>query len=494
VSFGACALLAGLAAARSVAGPTGPPPVPAPAAKPSGRPNVVFVLADDWGWGDLGAYGNGRLKTPNLDHLAEQGTLFTQFYAAAPVCSPSRAALLTGRFPGELGIHLVLAQPEQNRQHGMPDWLDPNLPMVNRLLQKAGYVTGHYGKWHLGRGKKAPWPDAYGFDEWRLSAAAPVNEGEFYLHPPAVRATSSEKIIDETIRFIERHKDQSFYVQAWLQDTHATLNPTEEQMAPYADLAPPGVAFKSAAQIYYAAATDADRHVGRLLERLDQLGLAENTIVVFSSDNGPEDMEVRNAGHSGVGSPGPFRGRKRSLYDGGVRMPFIVRGPGVRPGHVDDTSIVSGVDWLPTVCALAGVTLPKGLVLDGEDVSGTWHGRARERTRPLMWEWRGEVVGPVWNASPRLAIRDGRWKLLMNPDRSRVELYDIPSQATELQNLADRHPDVVRRLSERLLAWHATLPKGPVDPDAGSDAYPFPKEGTRPSKDRARRDRRGDPE
>jgi N-acetylgalactosamine-6-sulfatase len=246
-------------------------------------------------------------------------------------------------------------------------------------------------------------------------------------------------------------------------------------MAPYAHLAPPEVAFKSAAQIYYAAATDADRHVGRLLQRLDQLGLADNTMVVFSADNGPEDMEVRNAGHSGVGSPGPFRGRKRSLYDGGIREPFIVRGPGTPAGRVDDTSIVGGVDWLASVCAVAGVKLPSGLVLDGEDMSDTWRGRARERTRPLMWEWRWEVFGHVWNVSPRLAIRDGRWKLLMNPDRSRVELYDIPSSATELQNLADRQPDVVKRLSDRLLAWHATLPKGPVDPDAGSNVYPMPK-------------------
>jgi N-acetylgalactosamine-6-sulfatase len=450
-----------------------------PSPKPTGRPNIVFVLADDWGWGDLGSYGNRRLKTPNLDRLAEQGTLFAQFYVAAPLCSPSRAAFLTGRFPGELGVHLVFAQPEENRKHGMPDWLDPTIPMVSSLLQKAGYATGHYGKWHLGRGAKAPWPDKYGFDEWRVTAAAPVNEGEWYLHPAAVRAKSSEKIIDETIGFIERHKEQSFYVQAWLMDTHATLNPTREQMAPYANLAPPEVSFTSAAQIYYAAATDADRHIGRLLQRLDQLGLAENTIVVFSSDNGPEDMEVRNAGHSGVGSPGPFRGRKRSLYDGGVRTPFIVRGPGTPAGHVDDTSIVSGVDWLPTVCALAGVTIPSGLRLSGEDVSGTWRGRPKERTRPLMWEWRGEVVGHVWNASPRLAIRDGRWKLLMNPDRSRIELYDIPAHATELQNLADREGDVVRQLSERLLAWHATLPEGPVDPEAGSDFYPFPKEGAR---------------
>jgi N-acetylgalactosamine-6-sulfatase len=229
--------------------------------------------------------------------------------------------------------------------------------------------------------------------------------------------------------------------------------------------------------IYYASVTDLDTQVGRLLARLDALGLAERTLVLFSADNGPEEIFIRNAGHSGVGSPGPFRGRKRSLYEGGIRLPFIARLPGVVPaGRVDDSSVLSGADLLPTACALAGVRLPAGYAGDGEDRAAVLRGNPGPRTRPLLWEWRFAIPGPVVNKSPMLAIRDGRWKLLLNPDRSRMELYDIPADPFELNNLAPAHPDVVNRLAQVALDWQATLPKGPIEPLAGKRDYPWPRE------------------
>jgi len=229
-------------------------------------------------------------------------------------------------------------------------------------------------------------------------------------------------------------------------------------------------------RIYYAAATDADRHIGRLLAKLDETGLANNTMVIFSADNGPEEIEIGNASEHGVGSPGPFRGRKRSLYEGGVRTPFIVRWPAGTPAsRVDNSAVLSAVDFLPTLCTLARAKTPRGLKLDGEDMSAVLRGQTRERTKPLLWEWRFRIIGHPINNSPMLAIRDGRWKLLMNPDKSRIELYDIPGDPMELSNLADRHPDVVKRLSEQLLKWHASLPEGPIEKEAGSNAYPWPR-------------------
>jgi arylsulfatase A-like enzyme len=418
-------------------------------AQPGLRPNVVFILGDDWGWGDLGCFGHHRLKTPHLDRLAAQGTRYTHFYVTAPVCSPSRASFLTGRFPAPLGIHTIFGAPEHNRAAGIPDWLDPALPTLPRLLQQAGYATAQLGKWHLGRGPAAPDPGEYGFAaHLSTHSHGPTWPGLGEIteagHTAAdFQPRSSAAIADETIRFIEAHRGRPFYVQAWLLDPHAVLNPTAEQMAPYADLSPQGVPYPGANTVYSAVVTNADHHIGRVLRRLDQLGLAGQTLVVFSSDNGPEDPAVRNASHSAAGSPGPFRGRKRSLYDGGVRMPLVLRWPGhTAPGAVDDRSLLSATDFLPTVCRLAGVDLDAALTreeqaaLDGEDVTEALRGGSFGRRKPLLWERRYPMPGHPLHKSPLLAIREGRWKLLLNPDRSRVELYDRQGDVMELTNLA----------------------------------------------------------
>jgi len=443
------------------------------APKPRG-PNFVFIFADDLGWGDLGCYGNGQIRTPNLDELAGNGTLFTQFYVNGSVCSPSRTAIMTGHFPSRHRVHGHFAAAKQNAARGMPNWLDPKVPTVTGLLRDAGYATGHFGKWHLGSGEGAPSPGEYGIDEHvTATSSGPqlTGVGDEYF-----RANSTAQIVDRTIRFIEKNRDKPFYVNVWTLVPHATLHPTDEQMKPYQRYAPRGVPYKGAKQIYYASVSDLDRQIGRLIKKIDEMGLAGNTVIAFSSDNGPEDFDIGNAVHSGIGSAGPFRGRKRSIYEGGVRMPFIVRWPGHTPaGRIDDTSTIAAVDWLPTVCSLAGVKPPGDVDPDGEDMSQAILGRPRERTRPLMWEWRFRIFGEMVHRSPVLAIREGKWKLLMNPDRSRIELYDIPADPTELDNVGVQHPDVVKRLSEKLLEWQGTLPPGPVEEVAGSNAYPWPK-------------------
>jgi len=448
-------------------------------------PNILFILCDDLGWGDLHCYGHPVIQTPNLDRLARQGTLFTQFYVNSPVCSPSRATFMTGRFPARFRIHGHFAAPEHNASRGMPNWLDPKAVTVTRLLQEAGYATAHFGKWHLGGGPGAPDPRAYGIDVHRtLNSSGPGYEKE--QKDPYFRAKSTRLFVEDAIRFIKAHRDRPWFVNLWTLVPHATLHPTDEDMKPYRRLAPAlRLPYKGALQIYYGTVTALDRDLGRLLERLDELGLAENTLVVFSSDNGPEDIHIRNATHSGVGSPGPFRGRKRSLYEGGVRMPFIVRWPGHVPaGRVETEAVVTAVDFLPTVCRIAGASVPSGVSLDGEDVTDVLLGASRPRKRPIFWEWRFPIAGDAVHRSPMLAVRDGPWKLLMNPDRSRLELYHIPSDPTEVDNRAADHPGVVARLSEAALAWQKTLPKGPVHPAAGRVNYRWP--GSRPAKGSAR--------
>jgi arylsulfatase A-like enzyme len=445
------------------------------------RPNVVFILADDLGWGDLGCYGNRDIRTPNLDRLARQGTLFTHFYVTGSVCSPSRCGFLTGQLPARHKIHGHYAAPELNASRGMSQWLDPGTVTLPRLLKRAGYATAHVGKWHLGggHGQSAPEPSAYGFDFVRATTCENPTWHEGGGSDPHFRAKSTALFVDEAIKFVETSQDRPFYLQLWTLVPHATLNPTDEQLAPYARLAPggPGFPHKGARPIFYASVTDLDAQVGRLLAKLDELKLADRTLVVFSADNGPEEIAIKNAGHSGVGSPGPFRGRKRSLYEGGIRTPFLARLPGLVPaGKVDDASVLSGADLLPTVCKLAGVPLPADYAGDGEDRSGVLRGERSPRARPLYWEWRFAIAGPVLNKSPRLAVRDGRWKLLLNPDRSRVELYDIPADPSELNNLAAAHPEVVDRLAKAAIGWQETLPKGPVDPSAGKNDYPWPRD------------------
>jgi arylsulfatase A-like enzyme len=440
------------------------------------RPNVLFVLADDMGWGDLSCYGNTRLRTPNLDKLASQGVLFSQFYVNGSVCSPTRSSFMTGRFPARNQIHGHLATVEQNQKRAMPNFLSPKTPNIAATLRGAGYRTGHIGKWHLGHSPDAPGPEAYGFDHQMSVTSSDLTYDE---QAPGFRAKSSEWIVDRGLEFIRSTpKNQPFYTQLWMLLPHAALAPTPEQLAPFKNMAPGrDVPWPGAQQIYGASLRDLDTQVGRLMDELEKDGRAENTIVLFASDNGPEDIHIGNASHSAFGSPGPFRGRKRSLYEGGVRVPGIVRWPDkIRAGRVDTRSVISGVDWFPTVAKLAGSALPSGLDIDGEDVSDVLLGSSRAKRKPLFWEWRYQVHGYTANRSPILSIRDGDWKLLMNPDRSRVELYNIPLDPGESNNLASSQPKIVAKMSKSVLEWQKTLPAGPMEPAAGKNDWNMPVE------------------
>jgi N-acetylgalactosamine-6-sulfatase len=460
------------------------------------RPNFIFILTDDMGWQDLGAFGHPYLKTPNLDRFVAESKRFTQFYVANPVCSPSRTALMTSRYPARFAMHGHLATHEQNAMRGMPNWLDPEAPFLARMLHDAGYATAHFGKWHLGHGDGAPSPGEYGFDAHATyNSAGPLlgaDEIERFRreHPewsskdelnkeyiPHYRAHTTRMIVDEAIKFVREHRRDPFYVNLWTLLPHAPLDPTPEQLAPWKELTPRADSFaswmkdyaarakdlRSQLQIYAASMADIDTQLGRLLDGLRELNLHDNTVVIFSSDNGPEDYRIGNAANAGVGSPGPHRARKRSLYEGGVRVPFLVRWPNrIKTGTTDETSVVGAVDLLPTICSLAGVKLPERFNSDGEDMSDVLLGEPRPRRGPLYWEWRFAVTGGGEYAPPRYAVRDGDWKLLTGPDRSRVALYNIPRDPEERHNVAAEYPRVVDRLAEKVLAWGKTLPPEPV--------------------------------
>lgn len=431
-------------------------------------PNVVFILADDWGWGDLGVHGHREIRTPNLDRLAQNGMRFDQFYAAASVCSPSRASFLTGLFTPRHGIHSHIGKQGVNARRNLPDFLDPSLPVLPRLLREVGYATAHFGKWHLTAPDhpSPPEPEEYGFDEYRLT----LGEGSgIHLRPESLpawnswpdarpgplwsawRAEASTRIANETISFIRRHRDGPFYVQAWLYDTHGEMTPTPGQREPFAEYPEPF-------EVYYAAALDSDRNVGRIIAALKELGLVENTIVIFSSDNGPENIQIHES--PGVGHPGPFRGRKRSGYEGGIRMPFIVHWPrsGAPAGAVDRETVIGAVDLMPTIASLSGARVPPGL--DGRDMSSALSGRPIRRDAPLFWhlvENELRWASPI-DVSPNLIVRDGRWKLLMHRDGSGIELYDLERSTLETDNLADTHPEVAQRLSGMLADWAQRYP------------------------------------
>ncbi|GAA0880814.1 sulfatase-like hydrolase/transferase [Algoriphagus jejuensis] len=429
------------------------------------RPNIIFIFGDDWGYGDLGAYGATEVKTPNLDKLAAQGTKFTQFHVTSGVCSPSRTSVITGHFPARHRVHGHFAGNEPNARRNMPNWLDENLPVyMPRLMQEAGYTTAHFGKWHLGGGGlphgdlSAPEPKVYGYDETRVwNGNGPTWKGDQlwpttrYMDDDSTWVHSSSRIVvDVTIDFLERNKDQGspMFVNLWLKDPHTPLWPTDEQKAPYKGMGPDK-------EVYFGVLTDADRHIGRLMQALEEMGLDDNTLVIFSSDNGPAVAMPALK----VGSTGGLRGRKVDVFEGGVNVPFIVRWPGkVEAGKVDSTSVLSAVDLLPTFAALAQKDLPADYRPDGENVASIFDNKSFERSKPLFWEWRFAVADRP-NGWVSAAVRDGDWKLMADEKRERVELYNLAEDRAESKDVAAANPEKVTELLAMWDQWKSELPE-----------------------------------
>lgn len=439
------------------------------------RPNIIFVFIDDMGYGDLSCYGNNDIQTVNIDRLAAEGVRFEQFYVASPICSPSRVGITTGQYPARHLIHSYLNSRKRNRERGMRDFLDPKAPAVARIFQDAGYETAHFGKWHMGGGRDvddAPLPQAYGFDESlvsfeglgdRILPPGGLSEQSRALGRGAIRDVAKHEMteiyVNRAIDFIERKRDESFYLHVWLNDVHDRFFPKPELLAKFESFAA-----NPYRQKYFAVIDEMDRQLGRLFRKVDELGLGEKTLLVLASDNGPTAWKrYYDEGFDPPGKTNGLRGRKWSLYEGGIREPLIVRWTGSVPsGRTNSTTVVNSVDLLPTFCSLAGLDVPYAS-LDGVDLSAAFRGERPTRGQPLFWEYGRDPSylrpGLESDRSPALAVRDGDWKLLMNTDGSGVELYDFSDGFDETRNLAEQRPGIASRLRESLLRWWQSIPQ-----------------------------------
>ena len=419
------------------------------------RPHIIFILADDLGPGDIGCYGGKLVPTPNIDRLAREGTRFTQYYSASPICSPSRAGLITGQFPARWRITSFLQTREGNRKCEQADFLDPDAPSLPRALRSTGYKTAHFGKWHLGGGRDVVDPPkfaAYGYDEHAGTYESPEPH-------PDITATNwiwSDKdkvkrwdrtafFVDKSLDFLKRHREHPCFINFWLDDPHTPWVPQDG--APKGDTRPN----------LRGVLAEMDKQVGRLMTGLRELGIDDQTLVIFTSDNGalPTFNGDRSAG---------LRASKLSLYEGGIRMPFIARWPKHVPAdRVDDQTVLAAVDMFPTLCEIAGAPAPKNLSFDGQDMTAPLRGDVVVRKSPLFWEYGRNDTGFRFPArpgdrSPNVAVREGHWKLLVNADGTGVELYDVVTDRAESTNVARQHPDVATRLSALALGWRKTLP------------------------------------
>jgi len=407
------------------------------------RPNVLLIVTDDQGSIDLNCYGANDLVTPNLDALAARGVRFTQFYAAGAVCSPSRAAILTGRYPQH--AQMPGNAPHQPGQQGMPaDQLT-----IAEMLKDASYVTGHIGKWHLGYTRETM-PNGQGFDYsfgfmggcidnyshfyywsgpnrhdlWR-NAQEVFHEGEYF----------GDLLVKECNQFIERNKDRPFFLYYAINKPHYPLQGTRKWRERYKNLPNPR-------GMYAASVSTLDEEIGQVLQKIDDLGLRDDTIVIFQSDQG-HSTEERTFG--GGGNAGPYRGAKGSFYEGGVRIPAIISWPGHLPAGQVRGQMCTACDWMATIAQLTGASLPKRPI-DGRSLVQVIRSADAPATHNVF-HW---AMGNQW------AVRDGNWKLLSNTSgeaQDKLFLANLAEDVGEKKNLASQYPEVVKRLVESHEQW-----------------------------------------
>jgi len=430
---------------------------PAAEAKP---PNIVLIMTDDMGWMDLACQGNDKLRTPNIDKLAKQGVRFTDAYSASPVCSPTRAALITGLAPARLNILQHGADgpmfwPEDRKIQ--PPVTEHILPLervtLAERLKEAGYATGFFGKWHLSgsavkeddpsTGGPQFYPDHQGFDvniggcgkggpptyfdPYDIPTLKPRKKGEYL----------SERLADETIDWMRDHKDKPMFVNLWTYNPHWPFEAPADLIASYEGKEGPGLVNA----IYGAQIEATDRAVGRVLDEIEKLGIADNTLLIFTSDNG---------GWSGATDNRPLRKGKGFLYEGGIRVPLIIRWPSVSRTGVTDATPVISMDLTATILDATGVLLKNDEALDGTSLKPILEGKEVSR-EPLFFHY------PHWSFHkenrPGSAIRDGKYKLILRYDDDSLELYDLEADLSEKNDLAGVLPELAAKLRAKLEAW-----------------------------------------
>lgn len=435
------------------------------------RPNIVVIFIDDMGWADLSCFGGTAVPTPNIDRLASEGLRFRSFYVNSPICSPSRTALTTGNYPARHRITSYLANRRENNQRGMPQWLDPGVTTLAKLLKARGYATGHFGKWHMGGQRdvgEAPLITEYGFDESLTNfeglgpRVLPLNDA--HDGQPAKRySLGSEKLDRGSITWVDRSQvtakfvegalafidksiadDKPWMINLWPDDVHSPFFPPEGKR---------GDGQKRT--LYYNVLANMDAQLGVLLDRVrSDPKLRDNTLIFFASDNGPEP---------GAGRSDPLRGSKGELWEGGIRSPLIVWAPSLMPqevrGTINNQAVLSSVDLNRSIAAITGATLPTGYQPDGEDLRPILFGKSTaSRAEPLMWRRPPDRPSQPNNRRPDLAIRRGPWKLVCDFDGQNAELYNIVEDESEQRNVVSQQEEVAKQLSDAVLKWNSELP------------------------------------
>lgn len=442
---------------------------PAHAAEAARKPNIVLIFADDLGYGDLGCFGSTTIRTPHLDQLAKEGRKFTSFLVASPVCTPSRAALLTGCYPKRINMHKGVLFPTSTTG------LSPKEHTIADHLKQAGYATACFGKWHLGHHPETL-PRQNGFDTYfgipysndmnhpdnqsRVPGGAasmdklwndpqstitkwktPLVENESIIELPVDQRTITRRCTDKGVEFIKNNKDKPFFLYLPYSMPHIPLYVPDDVRDP------------DPKRAYINTIEHLDTEVGRIFQTLRDLKLAEQTYVFFTSDNGPWLVYQHHAG-----SAGPLREGKTTTFEGGQRVPCIMWAPGRIPAGTSCGALASTIDLLPTIAALTASPLPAVPVIDGVDISSLLKGGDDSpRKEFLYFKPRGEIEG----------IREGNWKLLVKyPEKNReldtkakpnVLLFDLGNDIGEKTNLADKHPDIVQRLRHRMMEQDAVL-------------------------------------
>jgi arylsulfatase A-like enzyme len=428
------------------------------------RPNVVFLLADDLGWTDLGCYGSDFYETPHLDRLAREGMRFTQNYSACTVCSPTRAALMTGKYPARL--HLTDWSPglmPDNPKLLVPDWTK-HLPLeeitLAEVFRAAGYATAHIGKWHLGTAEHFPEHQGFELNLAGTDKAAPPSYHAPYRIPNLPEGPPGEYLTDrlaaEAMNFIGRHRDRPFFLYLPHFAVHTPIQGRADLVAKYRRKLRPGLIHTNAQ--YAAMIESLDAAVGRVRAALAEHRLTERTILVFTSDNGGRITQ-------GTTSNAPLRYGKASAYEGGVRVPLIVYWPGVtRPGSVSDTPVIT-MDWFPTLLEMCELASPAAGPVryadrdtgapgcDGVSLVPLLRGTGSLARRDLFWHYPHHQHYQLGGAMPYSAIRQGDFKLIEFHDDQRVELYDLRADPGEQRDLAGIQPGRAAGLRARLHAW-----------------------------------------
>jgi arylsulfatase A-like enzyme len=435
------------------------------------RPNVIFILADDLGWTDLACYGSRYYETPHLDRLAAEGMRFTHGYTCGPNCQPTRAALMTGQYGPRTGVYTVGGTDrfDTSMRPLVPvenvTGLEPERLTIAEALKQAGYATGMFGKWHLGENGPRH-PSHQGFDK----AIASMGRHFDFATRPHVDVPPgtylADFLTDRAVDFIERHRDEPFFLYLTHFGVHSPHEAKDELVARFRDKPAAG---GHRNPVYAAMIASVDESVGRVVAKLDELGLGENTLVIFSSDNGGVGgyVEAGVKAREGITNNAPLRGGKGMLYEGGVRVPFIFRWPGrIQSGTTCEEPIVS-VDIFPTFLALAAAPAPPAEThpLDGVSLVGLLTGKASRLDRDaLYWHFPGYLGSGknVWRTTPAGAVRVGDHKLLEFFEDGRLELYNLRSDPGQKHNLATERPELTRSLHAKLQSWrehiHAPMP------------------------------------